>query len=111
MKRVVIICLLGLFLVGCKPSLENSLKEGRDLIIIDVRSESEVKEGWIPGAIHIPYKEISEETFNKPKDTLIYTYCKSGIRSGKAKDTLEDLGYTNVINYGSIGNWSGKLDR
>lgn len=113
MKKILLISLLGLVLAGCQrgPSLESSLKEGRELLIIDVRSQSEYKDGWIPGAINIPHKEISEESINESKDLLIYTYCKSGIRSAKAKDTLEELGYTNVINYGSIGNWSGQLSR
>jgi phage shock protein E len=36
------------------------------------------------------------------KDEKIYLYCRSGNRSGKATKILEDAGYINVINAGSI---------
>ena len=36
------------------------------------------------------------------KDQPIYLYCRSGNRSGKATKILEDAGYINVINAGSI---------
>ena len=32
----------------------------------------------------------------------IILYCHSGNRSGKAKDILDDMGYTNVVNAGSL---------
>ena len=34
------------------------------------------------------------------KSSLILVYCKSGGRGSTASQTLEDLGYTNVINLG-----------
>ncbi len=36
-------------------------------------------------------------------------YCRSGNRSGKAKATLESLGFQNVNNFGAVTNWQGKL--
>jgi phage shock protein E len=35
-------------------------------------------------------------------DTKIILYCRSGNRAGKAKIMLNDLGYINVINAGSL---------
>ena len=36
------------------------------------------------------------------KNALVMLYCKSGRRSGFAKQTLEQLGYSNVVNAGGI---------
>ena len=71
---------------------------------IDVRSADEYASGHVEGASNIPYTEItariSEVTGDK--DDLIYVYCRSGRRSGIAKQALMEAGYTNVINLGGL---------
>ena len=38
-----------------------------------------------------------------------YVYCRSGNRSKKASQKLVDLGYTNVIEFGGIIDYSGEI--
>ena len=69
-------------------------------VIVDVRSEQEFKEGHINGAINIPlYRVKSEFSKNiKNKNEYIILYCTSGIRSKKAQNILEIMGYKNAYN-------------
>ncbi len=67
-------------------------------VLIDVRSMQEYKEYHIDGAICIPYYEIQNRIQQEvaDKNTLIILYCQSGIRSKKAMEILEKLGYKNI---------------
>ena len=82
-------------------------------LVIDVRSIEEVKAGIIEEAIHIEWTKIETEVSNLDisKDQPIYLYCRSGNRSGKAKEILEKIGYTNAINAGGITEAAKKLDK
>ncbi|HEY6528433.1 MAG TPA: rhodanese-like domain-containing protein [Cellvibrionaceae bacterium] len=69
---------------------------------IDVRAADEYAAGHINGAILIPYEEIADKIglFNFSKKEDIRVYCRTGRRSGIAKDVLDNLGYATVINEG-----------
>ena len=71
---------------------------------IDVRSAEEYNSEHVAAAVNIPYTEISERIgeVTMDKDALIYVYCRSGRRSGIAQSTLQETGYTNVVNLGSL---------
>jgi len=75
-----------------------------DPIWIDVRTTDEYTSGHVSEAVNIPYTEIAEgiPALTSDKDASIYVYCRSGRRSGVAKETLEDLGYTQVVNVGGL---------
>ena len=66
--------------------------------------------GHIPGAILIPDYEIAEkaEDVLKDKNQLILVYCRSGRRSKLAAETLANLGYANVSEFGGIIDWKGE---
>ena len=55
------------------------------------RVEEEYKESHLDKAINIPVDEISK--IEMDKDTILFVYCKSGVRSKQAAETLIDLGY------------------
>ena len=75
-----------------------------DPIWIDVRSADEYRGGHVSEAVNIPHTEIagSIAEITGDKNAVIYVYCRSGRRSGVAKATLEDLGFTQVVNLGSV---------
>lgn len=81
------------------------------MYVIDVRTEGEWRAGHIKDAILIPYDQIgariSEVTTNK--SASIAVYCRSGRRSGIALKSLQELGYVNVENLGSIQDARKKL--
>ncbi len=71
---------------------------------IDVRTAEEFAGGHLPGARNIDFDRIGERiaAVTQDKDQPIVLYCKSGRRSGFAKQTLEQLGYRNVLNAGGV---------
>lgn len=86
--------------------LQKLQKEG--IILIDVRSPQEYREGHIDGAISIPEYEIKKkvEKILKDKNRKIIVYCSSGGRSKKAQKALKKLGYKNVYNlYNGLSNY------
>ena len=76
-------------------------------IILDTREQYEFDEGHIAGAILIPYTEIEAKASSAlpDKNQLILVYCRSGRRSKIAAQSLADLGYTNVQEFGGIIDW------
>lgn len=78
-----------------------------DVIILDVREQNEYDEGHIANAILLPYTEIEDkaEEVLPDKEALILVYCRSGRRSKIAAESLAELGYTNVKEFGGIIDW------
>ena len=68
-----------------------------NVVILDVRTEAEHAEGFIPGTHY--NINVLEETFTKvatetlPKDKPIALYCRSGNRSKSAARILTENGY------------------
>ena len=81
-----------------------------DTYLVDVRTEAEFNAGAIPSAINIPYDVIAANLPTEDRSDRIIVYCRSGNRSGVAADTLEQLGFTNVLDFGGVGNWAGELE-
>ena len=89
------------------------LDEGKDFVLLDVRTPEEYEEGHIEGAFNIPLKELAYEVENEiPNvETTIYLYCRSGVRVITAGHILYDLGYENVYNMGGILSWPYEIVR
>lgn len=88
------------------------MKSDKDYILLDVRRADEFEAGHIPGAVNLPNEEIgTEEIPSLPdKAQTIYIYCRSGNRSRQAADKLLALGYTNIIEFGGIIDYTGELE-
>lgn len=82
-------------------------------IILDVRRADEFAEGHIPGAINVANESIGAEAPAElaDKDQLIYIYCRSGNRSKQAAVKLAALGYTNIVEFGGIIDWTGEIEK
>ena len=83
-----------------------------DYVILDARTQTEYDEGHIPGAILIPPDTVATAAEDAPPDKgqLILVYCRSGNRSKQASQTLVDLGYTNVVEFGGINSWPYEVE-
>lgn len=85
---------------------EVNLKKAKEIldktngVLLDVRSHQEYNEEHLPGAININIYDLKKEITDKikNKETTIVVYCSCGVRSKKAKEILEELGYTEVYN-------------
>jgi|TARA_B110000438_G_C15274353_1_gene419793 phage shock protein E len=72
-------------------------------LVVDVRTTDEWNQGHLSSAKRIEWQEISEiQDLDVKKDNKIILYCRSGNRAEKAKVILNNLGYINVINAGSL---------
>ena len=82
-------------------------------IILDVRTEGEFNEGSIADAtnidIHLGQGFVTEiESLDKTKN--YYVYCRSGMRSAKACEIMNELGFENTYNLvGGILEWEGEV--
>lgn len=129
LKRILpLLLVLMLMLAGCGKSdadTQNNtyekitMSEGvarmesdENYILLDVRRADEFEAGHIPGAVNLPNEEIgTEEIPSLPdKAQTIYIYCRSGNRSKQAADKLLALGYTNLIEFGGIIDYTGELE-
>ncbi|KML08235.1 rhodanese-like domain-containing protein [Rossellomorea marisflavi] len=88
--------------------LEAKLNE--DVHIIDVREVDEVKEGKIPGAIHIPLGLLEFRMHELDRSKEYYMVCRSGGRSGRACQLLDSHGYSVVNMTGGMMAWEGKTE-
>lgn len=82
--------------------------------ILDVRTEEEVEEGYIPGATNIDiYKgqEFVDEIEKLDKSKNYYIYCRSGNRSGQAGTLMDQMGFKNTNNLvGGFSDWDGEVE-
>jgi rhodanese-related sulfurtransferase len=84
---------------------------GAKFVIVDVREESEWAAGHIPGAIHLGKGVIERDIEAKvpAASTPLVLYCGGGFRSALAADTLQKMGYTDVISMdGGMRGWREK---
>jgi rhodanese-related sulfurtransferase len=87
--------------------VKKRLDSGDKFVLVDVREESEWAAGHLPGAIHLSKGIIERDVEAKLPDpaTPLVLYCGGGFRSALVADTLQKMGYTNVISMD--GGWRG----
>jgi len=80
-------------------SFQALIEEDKDIVLVDVRPEKQVKEeGMIEGAINVPFDAVEANLDKFPKDKIIALYCNTGTKSADVAKQLEDFGYENVVN-------------
>lgn len=74
-----------------------------DSLLIDVRTAEEFAAGALPGAIRIGHEDIATQIarLGEDKQRPLVLYCRSGRRSALAQQSLQALGYRQVINAGA----------
>ena len=132
-KILILLMTMALFLSGCGVKAETEQKveqnmykqitaeeakkmmeEQEEILILDVREQSEYNEGHIPGAVLLPVGTISEDTAAaviEYKDTTAMVYCRSGNRSKTAAGLLAELGYTQIYEFGGIRDWPYEIEK
>ena len=83
------------------------IDQNPNVIILDVRTNEEYLEGHIENATLLPYDTIAQQAKVTLPDTssTILVYCRSGRRSSIAAQSLVDLGYSNIYDFGGIIDW------
>ena len=85
------------------------LSNNKNVVLIDVRSPGEFHSGHIKGAKNIDLQSSSFkaqlEKLDKSKKYLVY--CRSGMRSATACNSMASMGFSDVVNLkGGIISWS-----
>lgn len=84
------------------------IKKERNVVLLDVRTESERKKNLIRGSYHIPITSLasSDSELKKFKDAEIICYCQTGNRSLNAAAKLKKLGFNAANLKGGIMRWN-----
>ncbi|KUP05951.1 hypothetical protein Q75_09790 [Bacillus coahuilensis p1.1.43] len=96
-----------------KPLTQDEFIAGyRKAQLVDVREPNEFEGGHILGSRNIPVSQIKMRMGEFRKDQPIYLYCQSGLRSGRAAQTLYKKGYRDIYHLkGGFRGWSGKVKK
>lgn len=124
MKKLIPIFLSALMFTGCagagnqtntyrQISMDDAvamMAQKTGYVILDVRRPDEFAAGHIPNAINVPNETIGTDEIPElpDKDQLIMVYCRSGRRSKEASEKLVKLGYTNIVEFGGILDYTGE---
>jgi rhodanese-related sulfurtransferase len=88
------------------PDLLAGMLAHKDFVLLNVKTPYV---GEIDGTdLYIPYDQLAARASELPasKDAKILVYCRSGVESAAAAQTLVGLGYTNVWNLaGGMNAW------
>ena len=74
-----------------------NLYQTEQLSLVDVREVEEFETLHLEGARNFPLSQLADTYKQLEKDQLYYVICKSGMRSARACQFLEEQGYE-VIN-------------
>jgi rhodanese-related sulfurtransferase len=83
----------------------------RDWVLIDVRENDEFRAGHMPRARGIGRGVLEYHIADEVPDTdkEIVLYCRGGMRSALSADSLQRMGYTNVLSM--EGGWKAWMAR
>ncbi|TXJ06654.1 MAG: rhodanese-like domain-containing protein [Aeromicrobium sp.] len=92
-----------LFVTGCSSSTD-TVTISDSTVIIDVRSPEEFAQGHLEGAELIDFNagDLEAALTELDPDAEYVVYCRSGNRSSQAVAMMEDAGFTNVTDLGSL---------
>jgi rhodanese-related sulfurtransferase len=89
-----------LFGSAATSDLKSIIESGA--FLVDVRPETEFTEAHAKGSVNIPLHTIPYHLKEFKNRKNIVVFCRSGGRSSQAKSFLEQQGFTNVINGGTL---------
>lgn len=119
---VLLIVMAAVITIGCSNPKEDSgvnvsidqalqMWKNNEVIIIDVRTPQEYKEGHIPGVANIPLDELDSRSSEVPKDKKVLLICRSGNRSSQGTKMLRNKGFDNVYNITQgMSSWRGPIE-
>lgn len=89
------------------------LEKDENAFILDVRTDDELEEGFIPKANNLDIylgQGFMDELQKLDKTKNYYVYCRSGNRSAQACAIMNSIGIENTNNLeGGFMNWEGEV--
>ena len=112
MRRIITLALSAFVLVfgiaacssGSGAASDSALQVSEETIILDVRTPEEYAAGHLEGATLLDFNggEVAAAIPNLDPEAEYVVYCRSGNRSSQATAMMEQAGFTNVVNLGSL---------
>jgi len=91
--------------------LKSMIERRQDFVLLDVREPQEWDISRLPGATFIPLSRLPYALGELSTADPIVAYCRSGIRSRKALQILQDNGFRKLRNLtGGINAWAETVD-
>ena len=83
------------------------LRSASPPVLLDVRTKSEFRRGYIASALHIPVQELGKrwEELERYREREIVVYCATGPRSMNAVNFLQKRGFNAVNLRGGMKAW------
>ncbi|MBV9496698.1 MAG: molybdopterin-synthase adenylyltransferase MoeB [Acidobacteria bacterium] len=82
-----------------------------EVTLVDVREPYEWEVSHLENAIHIPLAQVPQRIGEIPRDKEIVMICRSGGRSARAQQFLQQMGYERVLNLvGGLKAWARDCD-
>ncbi len=79
-------------IISCEQ-INDAIKSGTPLYIMDIRKAEDYAEKHIDGAINIPWVEVGDFIDDLPKDEKIIVVCYTGQTAGQTVALLRILGF------------------
>ena len=84
---------------------------GRPFTLLDVREDHEIKAASLPGAVHIPMRDVPARAAELPRSQPVVVVCHHGGRSERVTGFLKMQGFEHAVNLdGGIDAWSLRVD-
>ena len=91
----------------------SKMESDANAVLLDVRTEDECDQGIIEGSINIDIhkgQEFVDAIGALDRSKNYYVYCRSGMRSAKSCEIMNELGIDNAYNLvGGIIEWNGDI--
>jgi rhodanese-related sulfurtransferase len=89
-------------------NFEKQLKESKDPIVVDVRTQGEYAQGHLANAVLIDIysADFRSRVGKLDKSKPVFVYCKAGSRSGSAVGVFTEMGFKEIYDLsGGITAW------
>ncbi|SEO94086.1 MBL fold metallo-hydrolase [Actinacidiphila rubida] len=67
-------------------------RNAEDIVVLDVRRDSERAKGWIEGSVHIPVHQLHHRAGEVPEGGTVWVHCAGGMRAAIAASLLHAVG-------------------
>ncbi len=124
MRTIIVLFLSSFLFFSCNSNAQNmgykningkemeTMMNQKEVQVIDVRTENEVKQGYLETTDH--FLDIYQSGFDAELDKLdknktYIIYCRSGARSSSAAQKMVAKGFKKVYNLtGGMNNWTNQ---
>jgi len=91
---------------------QDLIADDANAVILDVRTEEEVADGFIPNMLNIDIRKgqgFLDEVEKLDTSKNYYIYCRSGARSAQACTLMNQMGFETTYNLlGGFMEWDGE---